>query len=110
MGLNLEPLFLFAPVFNLCYYKFMLQLVFKIQKAKEHGRSGIEIVLRDKKKISKSITDNTDNLLSTLDKLLKRNKIKLESLKNIKLEIDKEAGLTSKRIVLAIVKALSLNL
>ena len=118
MGLNLEPLFLFAPVFNLCYYKFMPRLIFKIQKAKEHGRSGIEIVLsrrtgsraRSRDKTFKATTENTDLLLSTLDNLLKRNKIELESLKNIKLEIDKEAGLTSKRIVLAIFKALSLNL
>lgn len=87
-----------------------MQLIFKIQKAKEHGRSGIEIVLRDKNKISKSITDNTDNLLSTLDKLLKRNKIKLESLDDIKVEISRGAGLTSTRIVKTITKALSLNL
>jgi len=96
----------------------MAKLIFKIQKAKEHGRSPIEIVLshrtgsraKSRDKIHKATTDNTDDLLSTLDKLLKKNKIELESLKNIKLEIDKGAGLTSTRIVLAIVKALSLNL
>jgi len=87
-----------------------MQLIFKIQPAKQHGRSPIEIILRDKNKISKSITDDTDNLLSTLDKLLKRNKIKLETLNDIKVEIDKKAGLTSQRIVKAIVKALGLNL
>lgn len=87
-----------------------MQLIFKVKKAKEHGRSGIEIILKDKNKISKSITENTDNLLSTLDKLLKKNKIKLESLKDIKMEIVKGAGLTSYRIVSSIVKALSLNL
>ena len=87
-----------------------MQLIFKIQKAKEHGRSGIEIILRDRNKISKSITDNTDNLLSALDKLLKKNKIELDTLNDIKLEIAKEAGLTSQRIIKAIIKALSLNL
>jgi len=87
-----------------------MQLIFKVKKAKQHGRSPIEIILRDKNKISKSITDDTDNLLSTLDKLLKRNKIKLETLNDIKVEIDKKAGLTSQRIVKAIVKALGLNL
>jgi hypothetical protein len=93
-----------------CYYKFMVRLIFKVKKAKEHGRSPIVIALREKNKISKSITDNTDNLLSTLDKLLKRNKIELESLNNIKVEVTREAGLTSQRIVKSIVKALSLNL
>ncbi|MFZ5559496.1 MAG: hypothetical protein ACOZAL_01750 [Patescibacteria group bacterium] len=88
----------------------MPSLIFKIQPTKEHGRSPVEIVLRDKNKIFKSITENTDNLLSTLDKLLKRNKIELETLNDIKVEISKKAGFTSQRIVKAIVKALSLNL
>lgn len=87
-----------------------MQLIFKVKKAREHGRSGIEIILKGKNKISKSITENTDNLLSTLDKLLKRNKIELETLNDIKVEIDKKAGLTSQRIVKAVVKALCLNL
>jgi len=92
-----------------------MQLIFKIQPASTRGgstrgRSGIEIVLKDKNKVLKSITDNTDNLLQTLDKLLKRNKIELESLNDIKVEIEKGAGLTSTRIVSSIVKALSLDL
>jgi hypothetical protein len=95
-----------------------MQLIFKVKKAKERGRSGIEIVLshragsraQSRDKISKAITDNTDELLQTLDKLLKRNKIELESLSDIKVEIEKGAGLTSTRIVSSIVKALSLDL
>ncbi|PJE57772.1 MAG: hypothetical protein COU82_00050 [Candidatus Portnoybacteria bacterium CG10_big_fil_rev_8_21_14_0_10_38_18] len=107
-----------------------MQLIFKIKPAKEHGRptstrggstrgrSGIEIVLKTRRKLRKqagpskcvAFVRDTDNLLLTLDKLLKRNKIELESLKNIKLEIDKGAGLTSTRIVSAITKALSLDL
>ena len=84
----------------------MNQLIFKVKKAGEGGKSPIEIVLNKNKLIAK----DTDQLLSTLDKLLKRNKIKVESLKNIKLEIDNEAGLTSQRIIKAIIKALSLDL
>ncbi len=87
-----------------------MQLIFRVKRVKEQGRSPIEIVLRNKNKISKDITDNTDNLLSALDKLFRKNKIELESLKRINLEIDKKAGLTSTRIVSAIIKALSLNL
>ncbi|OGZ33275.1 MAG: hypothetical protein A2V69_01955 [Candidatus Portnoybacteria bacterium RBG_13_40_8] len=93
-----------------CYYEFMTDLIFKVKKAEEHGRSGIEIILKDKKKISRVITEDTDKLLGMLDKLLKRNKIELESLNNIKVETTREAGLTSQRIVKSIVKALSLNL
>jgi len=95
-----------------------MRLIFKIKKAKEHGRSGIEIVLsrragsraKSRDKIYTATTEDTDNLLSALDKLLKRNKIELESLNDIKVEIEKGAGLTSTRIVLSIVKALSLDL
>ncbi len=87
-----------------------MQLIFKVKKAKEHGRSPIEIILNRRKKTSKAITENTDELLQTLDKLLKRNKIELESLNDIKVEIEKGAGLTSTRIVSSIVKALSLDL
>lgn len=97
-----------------------MQLTFKIKKAKEHGRSGIEIILRDdtRRKRSKqagpskcvAFVRDTDNLLQTLDKLLKRNRIELESLSDIKVEIEKGAGLTSTRIVSSIVKALSLDL
>ena len=88
----------------------MPQLIFKVKKAKEHGRSPIEILISGKGEIHKTITENTDELLEKLDKLLKRNKIELDTLNNIKVEIAKEAGLTSTRIVKAIAKALSLNL
>ena len=97
-----------------------MQLIFKVKKAKEHGRSGIEIVLIDdtRRKLRKqagpskcvAFVRDTDNLLQTLDKLLKRNKIELESLSDIKVEIEKGAGLTSTRIVSSIVKVLSLDL
>jgi len=87
-----------------------MHLTFKIQKAKEHGRSPIEIIIKDGKKIFKAATENTDLLLPTLDKLLKKNKIELESLKDINVEIANGAGLTSTRIVLSILKALRFDL
>jgi len=87
-----------------------MKLIFKIGRAEKDGRSKIELVLEKDKKKNKSTAPTTDQILPTLDKLLKRNKIKVESLKrmDIKLEINKEAGLTSQRITKAIVKALSL--
>jgi len=88
----------------------MSELIFKIQKAKKHGRSPIEILISGKGKTHKAITENTDELLQTLDKLLKRNKIELDTLNEIKLEILNGAGLTSQRIVKSIIKALSLDL
>ena len=88
----------------------MSELIFKIHPAKKNGRSGIELILQKDKGIDRLNSRGTDQILQTLDKLLKKNKIKLESLKDIKIEIAKEAGLTSQRIVKSIVKALSLDL
>jgi len=85
-----------------------MELVFKVKKAGDDGKSPIEIVLGK----HKSTAPTTDQIISTLDKLLKRNKIKVESLKrgDIKIEVNPKAGLTSQRIVKTIIKALSLNL
>jgi tRNA A37 threonylcarbamoyladenosine modification protein TsaB len=87
-----------------------MKLIFKIQKAKEHGKSPIEIVVLGKGRTLKTTTENTDLLLFALDKLLKKNKIELESLKDINVEIVNGAGLTSTRIVLSISKALRFDL
>ena len=95
-----------------------MKLTFKIQPAKEHGRSPIEIVLTRKtgsraasrEDDLKIVTENTDLLLPSLDRLLKKNRIELESLKDINVEIANGAGLTSTRIVLSISKALRLDL
>jgi hypothetical protein len=84
----------------------MAKLIFKVKKAKENGKSAIEIVLGK----DRIVAQNTDQVLPTLDKLLKRNKIELESLKDIKLEVDKKAGLTSQRIIKSVIKALRFNL
>jgi len=94
------------------------KLTFKIQPAKEHGRSPIEIVLsrgtgsraKSREDDPKVITENTDELLEKLDRLLKKNKIDIESLKDINVEIANGAGLTSTRIVLSISKALRFDL
>lgn len=87
-----------------------MKLVFKILKAKEHGRSPIEIIIFGNGKKFVATTENTDLLLPKLDKLLKKNKINIESLKDIKVEIVNGAGLTSTRIVSSIFKALSSDL
>ena len=80
-------------------------LLFKVKKARENGRSPIEMILGN----NKTMIDNTDNILSGLDKLLKKSKLEVGDLREIKLEIDKEAGLTSQRIVKSIIKALCLD-
>ena len=88
----------------------MPQLIFKINKAGERGRSRIEIILDNNGKKYKKTAGHTDNVLSALDKLLKSAKIKVESLKDIKIEAHKEAGLTSLRIIKSIAKALRFSL
>lgn len=84
----------------------MSQLTFKIDKAGERGRSPIEVIVKNGEKTYQKTTDNTDKLLSTLDKVLKSAKLKIEQVKNIKIISHKEAGLTSQRIVRAIKQAL----
>ena len=85
-----------------------MKLIFKVKKAGKDGKSPVEILVNDDRLVAK----DTDKIIPTLDKLLKRNKIKVESLKkgDIKIEINPKAGLTSQRIVKAVIKALSLNL
>ena len=84
----------------------MPQLIFKIEKAGERGRSPIEVIVKNGGKTHSQTTDNTDKLLSTLDKVLKSAKLKIDQVKNIKIISHKEAGLTSQRIVRAIKQAL----
>jgi hypothetical protein len=88
----------------------MAKIIFKIHKAGERGRSEIEIVLEHGSKKYSKIAEHTDFALFTLDTLLKRSKIELESVKDIKIETHKEAGLTSTRIIKSIVKALAFSL
>lgn len=84
----------------------MAKIVFKVGKAGEHGKSPIEIILENNGKKTSKIAEHTDFVLSALDTLLKRSKIELESVKDIKIETHKEAGLTSTRIIKSIIKAL----
>jgi len=84
----------------------MSQLIFNILKAGEHGKSPIEIIIKNNNKTYSKITAETDKLLLTLDKVLKSAKLKIELVKDIKVISHKEAGLTSQRIVRAIKQAL----
>jgi hypothetical protein len=85
-----------------------MKLIFRVKAAGKDGKSPVEVILNKDKLVAK----DTDQIIPTLDKLLKRNKIKVEDIssRNIKLEIDEKAGLTSRRITKSIIKALSLNL
>ncbi len=84
----------------------MPQIIFKIEKAGERGRSPIEIIVKNNNKSYSQTTVDTDKLLLTLDKVLKSAKLKIELVKDIKIISHKEAGLTSQRIVKAIKQAL----
>jgi acetolactate synthase small subunit len=87
-----------------------MKLIFRIGKAGEHGRSPIEVIIKNGDKIYHKTIDNTDKVLSTLDTLLKSAKLNIESLTSVKIETHKEAGLTSTRIIKSITKALSFSL
>jgi len=82
-----------------------MKLIFKVGPAKDNGRSEIVLVLGKSSLIAK----DSDQILSTLDKLLKKNRINIKEVKDIKLVVSKQAGLTSQRIVKSIIKALSLD-
>lgn len=82
-----------------------MRLVFKIGAAKKDGRSEIALVLGK----DRIVTENSDNVLSALDKLLKKNRIKIGDIKDVKLEVSKKAGLTSQRIIKSIIKALTID-
>ncbi len=97
-----------------------MKLIFKVKPAGQNGKSPVEIILGKDRLLAK----DTNQLLSTLDKLLKKNKIEVsartplgsygtpegEDIKDIKLELDEKAGLTSQRIIKTVIKALSLKL
>lgn len=85
----------------------MAKIIFKVKKAGERGRSEIEIVLENNGKKYSKTAEHTDFVLSAFDTLLKKSKIELESVKDIKIETHKEAGLTSTRIIKSIIKALA---
>lgn len=82
------------------------EITFKIGPAREDGRSEVGLELNK----YKLVAENTDKILYTLDKIFKKNKIKLEDVESIKLEVDKKAGITSQRVVKAIIKALRFSL
>lgn len=82
-----------------------MKLTFKVGSAKDNGRSEIVLVLGKTKLVAK----DSDHILLTLDKLLKKNTINIKEVKDIKLVVSKQAGLTSQRIVKSIIKALSLD-
>jgi histone deacetylase complex regulatory component SIN3 len=85
----------------------MAKIIFRVKRAGEMGRSEIEIVLENNGKKYNKTVEHTDFVLSVLDTLLKKSKIELESVKDIKIETHKEAGLTSTRIIKSIIKALA---
>lgn len=66
----------------------------------------IEIVFKDKKLEKSFVVDKSDKFLECLDKLIKKNKINLEALRNARLEFNK-ASLLTERIVRVIILGLS---
>ncbi len=88
-----------------------MNLVFKIEKTKQKEKAPIQVILKTKDKIYKEKAESADKILEKLDKILKKSKIKVTAVKNVKV-IDKshKIGFTSYRIIRSIEKALKFDL
>lgn len=88
-----------------------MELIFQINKSSQKGAVPVEIVLKDKKRtIGKEIVENAEKVLEGLDKILKKSKIEITDIKNIKtIDLNKNRY-TSYRIVKSIEKALKLKI
>ncbi|MGB9763092.1 MAG: hypothetical protein ACPLW7_03665 [Minisyncoccia bacterium] len=67
----------------------------------------LNFTTKDKKKC-KVICDNGEDLLVSLDKFLKKNKMKISQVKDFSLDTSQEKSVTSIRIAQAILKALNI--
>ena len=71
----------------------------------------IEVILKDKNKvIGKEIVKNAEEVLKGLDKILKKSKIGINTIKTIKVDDLNKNRYTSYRIIKAIEKALKFSL
>ena len=87
-----------------------MNLIFRILKSKQKGAAPVEVILEKKGKKYKEIVKNADKILEGLDKILKRSKIGITDLKNIKVDDLNKNRYTSYRIIKAIEKALKLKI
>ena len=78
----------------------------KITIAKQDKK--ILIKFKDKNLEKSFIVDKSDEFLSCIDVLVKKNKIKLETLRNARVEFE-NAGLLTERIIRVIILGLSIN-
>lgn len=86
-----------------------MKLIFKIKKSGGKNRNPVEIILKKGDKVYKRI-EETDKLLEGLDKILKKSKVEINSIRK-KIRIDNSSTknkYTSFRIVKSIEKALKL--
>lgn len=87
-----------------------MQLIFKIKKSKQKGAAPVEVILEKNGQKYKEIVKNADKILEGLDKILKKSKIGITGLENIKtIDLNKNRY-TSYRIIKAIEKALKLKI
>lgn len=88
-----------------------MELIFRIKKSKQKGAVSVEVVLRNKNRIiGQEIVENAEKVLEGLDKILKRSKIEITDIKNIKVDDLNKNRYTSYRIVKSIEKALKLKI
>ncbi len=88
-----------------------MNLTFKLLKTNQKGKAPVEVILKQNKKVIASETaKNAEQVLSILDKILKKSKIVITAIDNIKVEDLSKNRYTSYRIIKSIKTALELGL
>ncbi len=86
-----------------------MQIVFKIKKS-DLDKQVIEIIVKSKGKIIRTEVGEAEDALIGLDKILKKNKIKIGEIRSIKIDNQNKNRYTSYRILKSIEKAIKFSL
>lgn len=86
-----------------------MQLIFRIHKI-EQNQSLIEIILKRKNKIIIAKAGEAEDVLDKLDKILKKSKIEITDIRNIKIDNLNKNRYTTYRILKSLEKALRFSI
>lgn len=86
-----------------------MQLIFRIHKI-EQNQSLVEIILKRKNKIIRAEAEEAEDALDKLDRILKKSKIEITDIKNIRIDNLNKSKYTTYRILKSIEKALRFSI
>ncbi len=86
-----------------------MQLIFRIKKS-DLGEQIIEIIVKTSDKIIRSEAGEAENVLDKLDKILKKSKIEITDIKNIRIDNLDKNRYTTYRIIRSIEKGLKFSI